>query len=448
MTFALLVTSIMILPAVAQQAESASPQATPTQSSFRLESVSFYTGYYSSGFDFTATTPSTAGASLGADVGVGGAATIGWQRPRDRSDVFMTYTADYSGHLRYSAWQALNHHLSFNANRRWSRWDFRFSAAASVSTTDQLLFAPTALSTVAATPATFADLTTGIMGGTSQNRALAPVLTGVQAVVSPALLLYGSRTLSASAQFSATTRLSDRTSIQISAGGTRNQGLPVSNSIAQAGAPTLAIRATSGNLGLSISHLLTPRTQVSVALLSTRAFSGLADAYYNSFSLAITRTLSERWFATVHGGGGDVLPVRQTNIPLSGPQYLAGGSLGFKTFAHTLLGSYDRNFSDTYGLGASISSSTTGAWSWRRPDSTWRVQVSAGQQQLQTSAFPTLDTWQASFSLQKALSSHAVIAAQYAYMRYSGGPAAATNAISPSAVRLTFSWAPGLGLLP
>jgi hypothetical protein len=422
-------------------------QGSVPPSSFRLDSISFSTGYYSSGFDPAVASVSN-GSALGTDVSIGGAATIRWERPRERSDVYMTYTGDYSGHIRYSGWRSLNHRFSLNVNRRLSRWDFRFSLAANSTTMDQLLFTPNTLSEVATVPATFDDLTTSIMRGTFRNRALAPVLTTAQPVTSPTLLFYGSRTLSAAAQATISTRLTSRTTFQINAGATHSQGLPFNTpGLPEVTGSTSLFHATTLNVGVGISHSLSPRTEVAVNFTTSRTISRLQDTLYNIGSVSLTRTLSERWFASVHGGGGNRDSIRQTNTPQA-LQYQAGAGLGFKTFAHTLLGSYDRSFADPYGLGASATISSMGAWNYGRPDSVWRFRVSVGQQQVQSASFRTLESWQATMILQRALSTHTAIAAQYGYMRYSGGPSTTTDAISPSAVRLTVIWAPGLGLLP
>ena len=452
--FALLVCLILSPAAIAQVTQPLpAPPESPAQqgTSLRLESLSLFTGYYSSGFD-VANSQTINPNALSPDVMIGSSATIKWDRPTERSDVFMAYSAEYTGHLRYSDWQNLNHSFNLNVSRTLGRWDFHFSAAAALTTLENMLFEQNALANVASVKSSFDDLTAGIMRGTFQNRALAPVLSGVQAVASPTLLLYGARALTTAAQVAVTNHLSSRSSISVSVGGNRNEGLPLSNAVVAAGATPGLLSATTANVAVSMSHSLSPRTEVTVSFGTNRTVSRLQDAYFNSGNLAITHTLNEHWFAGVHGGGGNIVPVKQLQVSQTSLPYIAGGSLGYKTFAHTFLVAFDRTFVDSYGFGAGAMLTSNAAWNWTRAGGAWRLRASVSQQRIVNSAYATIDTWQATIGLRRLLSPHAALTAEYGYMRYSGVPPTTPSLLaetaSPSAVRLVVSWAPGLSLVP
>ncbi len=172
---------------------------------------------------------------------------------------------------------------------------------------------------------------------------------------------------------------------------------------------------------------------MSLGVQTYRVFSGFERIEYSS--------------GTVCGGGGLTTPGRQTTVARTNGQYVANGTIGYKTYEHTFFASWSRTFADTYGLGATSVMIGPGGWTSARPGRSWRTGASFSEQRLLGTAFATLDAWQADVSFQRALGQHTAMRAEYAYMRLSGGPML-LSAISPSAVRLSLTWSPESCLSP
>jgi hypothetical protein len=375
-----------------------------------LDSFSAYSAYYSDGF---AANQVPLSSPLAPDFGMGAAATLTWIRATERSDLSVTYTADYSARVRYSSWDALNHRFSMNFNRHLTPlWDFHFAVGAGVTTTDQLV-----------------------------------LLTGqpLEAVpASASLLLYGNRMLSSTAVMSLIYKLSGRTSLTWQAGGMRYQGLGSNAADGQPGVVSRLNQTTNANAGFDVSHTLSPRTQVDLVVGTNRTISGFLDIWSKSGNVALRRALSPRWFTAVRGGGGLIYAMRPIPNFVTRPQYLAGGTIGYQAPAHTLQLSIDRTVGDSYGLGAPTTVSALASWTWARPGSHWAFRTTGGEQQLQSGVLASFRTRQIALNVGRSLAPNLQLTAEYGYMQYSG---ASFGKISPTAVRLAMVWRPGLGLL-
>lgn len=399
---------LTVWPAAAQTED---PQVMQPHSGLQLDSVSAFAAYYSDGL--TANLVPLQSSLLAPDVGMGAAATLTWVHATERSDLSLTYTADYSGRLRYSAWDALNHRLSMNAAHQLTPlWDFRLAAGVGVATTDQLV----------------------LLGG--QFSAAAPV--------SASLLLYGDRVFNSSAIASLVYKLSSRTSLTWHVGGARLQSLANNLPGTQPGLVSWLRQSTTASAGFDVSHSISPRTQVGVTFGTNRLISGYLDAWSQSASVSLSRAFSQRWFAAVRGGAGFIRPVQPVANLDTGPQYLAGGTIGYRTPALTLQASFDRTVGDPYGLGSAATISALASWNWARPGSPWSFRTSGGEQQLEHGVFATVRTRQIAFSAGRSLTRYFQLTAEYGYMRYSGGT---FGTISPNAVRIAMVWRPGPGLL-
>jgi len=304
--------------------------------------------------------------------------------------------------------------FSLNASRHLTPlWDFHLTVAAAVITADQLVLLP------------------------GELLATAPL--------SPSLLLYGNRAFNSTVAMSLAYQLSTRTTLTWHAGGTHIQSLGNNDGGGDTGVVSFLNQASTASAGFEVSHILSPRMQVSVDFGSTRLMSGFLDAWSQSATVALSRSLSQRWFAAVRGGGGFILPSQTEANLTTSLQYLGGGTLGYRTQANTFQVSFDRTVGDSYGLGASDTVSALASWYWARPGSPWSLRVSGGEQQLEHGVLATVDTRQIGFSVGRAITRNLQLTAEYGYMRYSGG--ALFGAISPSSVRLAMVWRPGLGLL-
>ena len=427
-------------------ANTAAPQNTPTpqpSGGLQVRTVSAFADYDSKTLPSGGFQPGAV--ALSSDLSGGGSAVFEWTKSSERSTFSLSYTPSYIARVRYSSLNAFNHAFSLNTSRKLApRWTFGFSVGGNLSSMEQSLFSPTTLSNVASVPSTFDDLAAAMLSGKyTNNPQLASVLTSAPLVESPVRnLLYGQRMFTASAQASLSYSYSPRLSVTFSGGGGRTQH--VSDGQASATTNTYLIPdTTSGNASMAISYSLSPLTQLGGSVTTTRISSSLQDAYTTTSLATLGRTLGRRWFLQIHGGVGVTNPVRQTFFTLSTtPHPAGGGSLGFKTFSHTLLASCDRTVSDSYGLGAATSSSANVSWRWRRPGNSWWLESSVGWQQLGGNALNNTSGWHSSAGFGRAVSTYLVLLTQYAYLNYSGQLEKSAYSLSQSAVRVSLVWTP------
>ena len=311
--------------------------------------------------------------------------------------MLLTYTPSYTGRLRFAAWNALNHSASFNAARRFGKWRFNVSAAADLSNLSEFLFSPTVFASVAAVPVSFNDLAAAVLTGTFSNAQLASLLTGAPLVESPARnLFFGERMFTSAVQTSLSYAPSPRLAITFSGSANRTQHLS-DNQAGVAQSSYLIPKTTSAGAGLALSYSRSARTQLGISVISNRVASSIQDVYTTTTTASLGRTMGRRWFLQVSGGIGVMNPVRSTYVLPTRPQPVANASLGYRTLSHTFLGSYSRAVSDSYGLGASSTSSTSGSWRWARPGRSWWIESSAGWQQLAGgAAYANSSGWQGS----------------------------------------------------
>jgi hypothetical protein len=432
-----------------------------------LYSASISAGYYSldlpGGVIFAPT-----GGSLGGLTEVSAAATFGWTRSRPNSSLSVIYSPSFTSVPNYSPHlNSLNHSLSINGSRKLGRkWTASISVYGSTNNFEQFLFSPTLFSSVVSVPATFDDLATAILNGTLfttsantstavainnfqqfvyapallgsvplaaatmgelsaaaaagtySNNQLASLLTGAPILVAPASsYFYGNRVLSAGVHTGLSYAATPRLSLTFGAGGSRTQQLPRKEN---GDTPVYLVpQTTSANASLGLSYALTPRTQFGVQLSGSRSFSALEDVYTTYASLNLGRSFSRRWFGQAHGGAGKIIPLRFKDLATTGIQAVAGGSVGYKTFAHTFLGSYDRTISDSYGFGAGSTQNAMGAWSWRRPNRSWWIHASGGWQKLQGGAFHDITDFYGTAGFGKLVGRHEALQFEYVHGNYS-----------------------------
>ena len=417
------------------------PVAAPTpRPGFQIASLSGYAVYYSTGMPEGYYQPTAT--PLPSDVGLGGSAQFQWTHTSERSQAFFSYTPAYTGRLRLSSWNALNHSMSANGSRRFGKWNFGFSMGASLDNFAEILFAPTTYSTVAAAPVAFSDLASAMLTGQYTNAQLASILTGAPLVESPARnIFYGARMFNASAQSTISYALSQRLSITLTGAGNRSQ--QASGNPAGSSQNTYAFIPTTTSVGttLSVSYAESPRTQLGISVGSDRVVSLLEDAYAARAGVSFGRRMGTRWFLQLSGGAGRMIPVRSAFVLDKAMQPTMAASLGFHTFSHTLLGSYSRDVSDFYGLGALSTYSATGTWRWRRPGRMWWTESLLSWQEL--SGNPTTNTtaWRVEAGLGRALTNRTGLLTQYVYLHYAL-PLLNAAASSQSAVRVSFVWNP------
>jgi len=426
------------------------PTAMPL-SGLQLRSMSAYAVYYSNGVPVNAGFQSAA-ANATADVGLGGSAVIAWTKFTDRSSFALTYTPSYTARVRYSSLDAFNNNLALTVSRKLApRWNLGFSITGDLSSIDQSLFNATSLGNVTSVPSSFEDLAAGLLASKfSSNPLLGSVLNTAPLVESPVRnLLYGERMLTTAGRVSLSYSYSPRLSITFTGGASRAQHVSDEQPVT-AQNNFLVLDSTSGQAGMSISYSLSPLTQIGGSVTTVRVASSIADVDTTTSSVSIGRTVARRWILMAHGGVGVAKSIRQTTYQFSStPKPAVGGSIGFKTFANTLLASFDRSVSDSYGLGASTSSSAGFSWRWSRPGRSWWLTSNFGWQRLETgnsgsaaSFLQNTSGWQVTSGLGRNLNRHLTLLLEYAYLNYSGGFQKTAYSLSQNAVRVSLAWTP------
>ena len=129
----------------------------------------------------------------------------------------------------------------------------------------------------------------------------------------------------------------------------------------------------------------------------------------------------------------------------SGPQYLAGGSLSFKTGSHAFLLAADRTIADPYGLGASSLFTTSAGWNWGRRGRGWRINASGGLQQIhqQTGAgSQNVSGWQGNVGFTQNLAKGMSLNLAYAYAQNSVPFVGLPVRQATHGVRVGLGWTP------
>ena len=349
------------------------------------------------------------------------------------------YAPSYTGRLRYSAWNALNHLGSFTASRRFGKWELGLAAQGNLSNLSEFLFEPTVFASVAAAPVSFNDIASAVLTGNFTNPQLASLLTGAPYAESPARnLLFGERMLTYSGETSLRYKPSARVAVKFTGSVGRMQH--VSDNLAGTTQSGYLIPRTSFvNAAMDVSYAKSERTELGVSATSSRVVSVLQDAYVTTTTGSLGKRMGRRWFLQLRAGVGVITPVRRTLAVTTGPQPVGSGSLGYRTFSHTFLGSYDRTVSDAYGLGANTTSTATGSWRWARPARSWWINTSASWQQLSGIGYANTSVWRFQGGFGRTLTPSIALVPEYVYLRYSE-PVSTFPPFSQSAVRLSLVW--------
>jgi hypothetical protein len=373
----------------------------------------------------------------------------------DRTGFSVAYSPSYTEGLSYSGWHTSSQ--SFNLTWRHqvgTRWTYSVSTSTVLTSSLEAVFAPTRLANIVSTPATFGDLTSAIIGGNPGNNLLGTILNSAQTVEAPAgLLLYGSSLLSTAVNGSLNYAQSSRLSLHMNVSADREQYLSDGSQAAGTGtgANPLVPHSLAGSVGVGVGYMVTPRTSVSMDVITSRAFSSIYDGYSSAVSVSVSRTMGMHWFTQFQGGTGFIIGVRQTNPLLTGralptgPQYVAGGSVGYKLRTQTLLATAGRSISDTYGLGSSATLSASGAWNWSRPGSSWTVSANFGEQRLVGPGFLPIDSWRVTAGLSRRVGTHAFVSTEYAYLSAVHLVGIVTPQHGQHMLRATLSWVPSGG---
>lgn len=414
---------------------------------FHVYGVSVYSGYSTSASPngYPQFPSIGSGGSLGADVNYGASASAGGQFHRGRTNFSLMYYATYGGLVHYSGANGFGQSLSLSASRALSsKWTLSATATGSDITTTQFLFQPSNTSVISQTPASFDDLAAAYSIGQFSSSQVASMLTGAPSLESPARsLLLGDRVLSYAGQVSLTYAKSSRLTFHVSsftaagqsrsngAGGVQGQNYVMPRSMGLTG-------------GMGLSYSLSPRTDVGFNVEESRIDNRYQSGYSTIAMASLGRKMGMRWFLRIEGGGSINQGVSQAYGTPRARQIDGGGSIGFRTHQHTLVGSYLRSASDSYGFAMGTVTSVSAAWTFRRPGSRWSLFTSFGQQQFRNTGFASFSGWEASGGISSSLNSHMGLSMQYAYMNSSGTFSGNMQNFAVQSIRLALNWSPAV----
>ncbi len=382
--------------------------------------------------------------NLKGDATYGGSAAGGWSRRTEKGSFSVMYVGGYTGQVRYTNLSALNHLVTFSGSKKLSgKWNWGFSGTTGISTYDQLLFSPTLFSSVAAAPGSFDDLAAAVLTGKYNNDQLASLLTGAPMIESPErTLFFGNRifttSLATTLGYAATRRLT----INFSSNASQVRHLNDGNRQDGPQYAYLLARATEGSADVAISYSLSPRTQLGVDLTANRGFSQLQQAYTTRATASINRTMGTHWFAQAHAGAGKMISLTSLYPVHIGSTPVYGGSLGYRTYAHTLLGAYDASLGQSYGAGAAKSTMINAAWNWNRPGLNWGLGANYMRMQFQGGLFGDVNGWRAGLGVSRRLSGHMTVQTGYMFAAYSSHSSLAPYKSAQHGVQLSVQWTP------
>jgi len=409
-----------------------------------LYGVSVYSGYSTSAFPGGSAVPGIgASALLDADINYGAGASLGWQFHRPRTNLSLFYSGSYGGQVRYSDANGYSQSLSFSASRTLStKWTASLSMTGSDMTTAQFLFQPTNASLISQSSATFDDLAAAFNIGQFSNSQIASMLTSMPVLESPSRsFLLGDRVLNYGANGSLNYAHSSRLSFHLSsfsaAGQHRNSG---NEPVAQ---DYVMSRSFGVSGGVGMSYMVSPRTSLGLDAQVSRINNQYQVGYSSTAGASIGRKMGQRWFLAANAGAATNHLVRQTYGTPKSVQLTMGGSLGFRTYQHTLLGTYNRSGSDPYGFALGTNTAISAAWTWRRPGSRWSLFSNFTEQQVRNTGFVSLSGWSAGGGASTSLVAQTFLTVQYAYLSNAGafiGGNTRNSAIH--SVRLSLGWTP------
>ncbi len=415
------------------------------QNGFGLYSASIFGAWFSSGQGQLLTLGTT---NLPADGAYGGAASGGWTHGTAISNISVVYSFDYTARVRYSALNAMNHSLTIGSTHRLSpRLTENYNATAAISNLAHSLFQPGVYSQVAALPVSFGTFQNTVLNGSLSDASIASTLTGTPILDSPAqTLLFGTRFLEASMSNTLSYAYSQRTSLSVTLGATRLQHLSDNSGSQRVQQAYLLGDSLGENVSAHASHALTPRTHVGVAVAVRRISSRYVDALTTILTFDANRNMGIHWFVGGDIGVGDnqTLNSKKLNVSHGLAHYEAGGRLGYKAFANTLIASFDSTTSDTYGIGSSRSVFAQGSYNWAIPGGRWAFHSTASWNDFQGSILArTLSGWRAGAGLTRHISNHLSVDGQYYYRSNTGYFRGAAYDLQNNGVQVSLLWNPG-----
>jgi hypothetical protein len=411
------------------------------ETGLHLYSLSLYSAYSSRGNTLGFALPSNSQQSEAATLV--GSAVVGWSLRNEQTEMSVTYSPFYVQGVYFQTYHSFNQALRFNATRAFhTKWKISSSFSGSLIDFNQMLYSSGQAGTIAATPATFDQLAAGILTGKTTNVSLAQLLDSAPAVNSPeAAYLYGDRLLSLAGLLSISYSPSSRSTFTASIAAARSQNVQTGSNASESDS-TVSLKTTNGTANLDWSYSLSPRTSLGVTLGSTRIFSYIQSSYDSTARMSLGRTLSRHWFVSGESGVGKITPVGGITVVNTKPQPIYGGTLGYKTHAHTFFASFTRGVGDVYGLGASATESGSAGWNWRPPTQGFFFSSTFGYSRLVGSAYVSGASWSSISSFGKPLGAHMAISSIFTYAKLPASTLSSLANLPETGVLLNLSWSP------
>jgi hypothetical protein len=148
------------------------------------------------------------------------------------------------------------------------------------------------------------------------------------------------------------------------------------------------------------------------------------------------------WFAQAHAGAGKLINLSSLYPVHIGSTPVYGGSLGYRTYAHTFLGAYDQSLGQSYGAGAAKSTTVNAAWNWNRPGRNWGLGTNYMRMQFGGGLFGDVNGWRAAIGLSRRLGGHMTIQTAYLFAAYSSQSNLAPYKSAQHGVQLSLRWTP------
>jgi hypothetical protein len=276
--------------------------------------------------------------------------------------------------------------------------------------------------------------TSGLAGGTP---AVAPLSLGLPGAN---VILNGSRVFHTNLDSTYTFQKSPRLLFTGKVSGERigNRGAQLSDAErVTSTAPTATNFVASG----SATYALSTTTDVGMKISEQDSFSRIATGYSRLVTGTVGRTFGPNLHLGLHAGAAYFL-VQGLQGKQNGflPIYGAEGS--FTRGPHVFVMSVDRTTLDPYGLAASSTLNTSGAWTLRRQGSRSSYTVAVGRQQLFSSRFDSTSVIQATGTFARYLSNQVSLDLTFGFVRLSGGAGVPVQTGNTRAIRLGFTWHP------
>jgi hypothetical protein len=379
---------------------------------------------------------------------VQGSATVGWIKGGRRGRFSLAWSPQYLRGLQGVNFQSINQSLGLTGTRSiGTHWSLDVAASGVLSDFSQLQLAQGRFAGIAGVQASFDELAAAILSGRVSNPGLIDAIRTPATLASPeSAFLYGGRMFSASTAMSLSYNRSTRSSLRWSAVASRTQFTTAASQGADRPSDTRAALlpgTSAASANVSWTYSLSPRSSLTVEGGGTRVRSVLQDSYTARTGVSIGRTLTRRWFVQGSGGAGVIRPLRETLAPVRGLQAEFGGSLGYKRWSHTFLGSFQRAVSDTYGIGANSTQTASAGWNWSHPGGSMQVSATFGFSQLFSPMLVDARSWMTNGTVSRAFGRTLALQVACSYSQFPRALLIAAPSLSQTAVVTSLVWSPG-----